>query len=424
MLDSEFLNDPKKILQLLESRMEGERYFTKMADDLAKAISNRRTWVTELQSWQTRHKEFSGKFAARLANGEALADLQEVAAYHKEMMRIVSEKVDTAERELLDLASLIPNIPADDVPIGWDNSLLYTEGACPDLSVVRDHVDLGQMLDMMELEKTVEMSGARFITLQGPLAKFHRVLANWMVEHGVDRGYVETAPPHIVKKHAMYGTGQLPKFEEDLYEANGRYFIPTAEVSLTNLVANSIIEDTAPIRMVAHTPCYRLEAGSAGREVRGLIRQHQFNKVELVSVCRPEDAEREHRRMVDSAVDILRQLGLPFRKILLSSKDMGFSARKTYDLEVWIPSQNTYREISSISDCGDFQARRMNARYRQRDGSLAFLNTLNGSSLAVGRTLVAIMENYQEPNGSIRIPTVLQKDMGGSLITSEGVVYA
>jgi seryl-tRNA synthetase len=243
-----------------------------------------------------------------------------------------------------------------------------------------------------------------------------------MVEHGVDRGYIETAPPHIVKQHAMYGTGQLPKFSEDLYEANGRYFIPTAEVSLTNLVANSIIEDASPIRMVAHTPCYRLEAGSAGREVRGLIRQHQFNKVELVTVCRPEDAEQEFRHMVYSAVDVLRYLELPFRKILLSSKDMGFSARKTYDLEVWIPSQNTYREISSISDCGDFQARRMNARYRQNDGSLAFLNTLNGSALAVGRTLVAIMENYQEPNGSIRIPVVLQKDMGGSLITSEGVV--
>jgi seryl-tRNA synthetase len=261
------------------------------------------------------------------------------------------------------------------------------------------------------------MSGARFAALRGGMARLHRALAQFMLDTQTGQnGYEEVNPPLLVRRNALFGTGQLPKFENDLFgTAEDRFLIPTAEVSLTNLVREQIVADaTLPLRFTALTPCFRSEAGSAGRDTRGFIRQHQFEKVELVSICRPEDSAAEHEHMLASAEGILQALGLPYRKMLLCTGDMGFSAAKTYDLEVWLPSQNCYREISSVSNCGDFQARRMNARYRpEGEKGTRFLHTLNGSGLAVGRTLVAVLENYQQADGSVAVPEILAPYMGG-----------
>jgi seryl-tRNA synthetase len=262
------------------------------------------------------------------------------------------------------------------------------------------------------------MSGSRFAVLKGQLARLERAIGQFMLDMQTDKnGYQEVAPPYMVKDDAMFGTGQLPKFEEDLFRAGEHLLIPTAEVSLTNLVREQILpeDDVAqPMRLTALTPCFRAEAGSAGRDTRGLIRQHQFSKVEMVSICRPEDSEAEHERMTACAEAVLQALELPYRKVLLCKGDMGFSAQKTYDLEVWLPSQNTYREISSCSNCGDFQARRMDARFKRAgEKKTEFLHTLNGSGLAVGRTLVAVMENYQQEDGTIAVPAALQPYMGG-----------
>lgn len=329
-------------------------------------------------------------------------------------------------KELRDLLAGLKNIAADDVPDGEDeagNVEVSRWGAPRDGGPAKDHADLGEALGLLDFEAAAKMSGSRFAVIKGQLARLERAVAQFMLDTQTDKnGYLEVNSPYMVKAEAMFGTGQLPKFEEDLFKAGEHYLIPTAEVSLTNLVREQILPESElaePIRMTALTPCFRAEAGSAGRDTRGLIRQHQFTKVELVSITRPEDSDAEHERMVGCAEAILQALELPYRKMLLCKGDMGFSAQKTYDLEVWLPSQGMYREISSCSNCGDFQARRMDARFK-RDGEkkTEFVHTLNGSGLAVGRTLVAIMENYQQADGSIRVPDVLVPYMGG--LTSVG----
>lgn len=319
------------------------------------------------------------------------------------------------------LLATLPNLPAEEVPLGKDetgNQEIRNYGTPPHLAFTpKQHFELGEALGMMDFEQTAKISGARFVTLKHSLAKMERALAQFMLDiHTQEFGYMEVSPPYLVRDHAMYGVGQLPKFAEECFTTiDGYRLIPTAEVSLTNLVRERILEEEElPLRFTAYSPCFRSEAGSAGKDTRGMIRQHQFSKVELVSITRPEDSKEEHERMTSAAETILRRLELPYRVMLLCTGDMGFAAQKTYDLEVWLPGQNTYREISSCSNCGNFQARRMKARYRtksQRESQL--VHTLNGSGLAIGRTIVAILENYQQENGTILVPNALRPYLGG-----------
>jgi len=336
--------------------------------------------------------------------------------------------------ELRDLLAGLKNLAAADVPNGADendNVEVLKWGTPRTEGPAKDHADLGEALKMLDFEGAAKMSGSRFAVIKGQLARMERALGQFMLDmQTTQHGYQEVSPPLLVRDQAMFGTGQLPKFKEDLFraadgdpsvevdvEAGSRWLIPTAEVSLTNLLREQVLADeevAQPIRMTALTYCFRAEAGSAGRDTRGLIRQHQFQKVEMVSVCKPEESEAEHERMTGCAEAVLQALELPYRKVLLCKGDMGFSATKTYDLEVWLPSQDTYREISSCSNCGDFQARRMDARFKRAgEKKTEYLHTLNGSGLAVGRTLVAVMENYQREDGSIAVPAVLQPYMGG-----------
>jgi len=354
--------------------------------------------------------------AARL-----MAEVAEANAVLEEYSQI--EAVAQAELDLIIQA--LPNLPDLGVPEGDDetgNVVVKHWGTPPQFPFVpKDHVAIGEALGGMDFEGAARMSGSRFVVLSGQMARLERALGQFMLDqHTEKNGYQETNAPVLVRDHALFGTSQLPKFEEDLFKTtDGRYLIPTSEVSLTNLVREQIVdEERLPIRMTALSPCFRSEAGSAGRDTRGMIRQHQFWKVELVSITTPETSEAEHERMTASAEGILEALKLPYRRMLLCTGDMGFSAQRTYDLEVWLPGQNdgtgAYREISSCSNCGDFQARRMDARTRAKgEKATRFVHTLNGSGLAVGRTLVAVLENYQQEDGTIRVPDVLVPYMGG-----------
>jgi seryl-tRNA synthetase len=324
------------------------------------------------------------------------------------------------EKKLSDRLAAIPNLPHPSVPQGKDeadNVIVHTRGSIRNFAFTpREHFDIGAPLGL-DFETAQKVSGARFTYLRGGVARLARALGQFMLDlHTTDFGYQEVAPPVLVRDEALYGTGQLPKFADDQFRTtDGRWLIPTAEVSLTNIVSGDILTDNAlPIRFTALTPCFRLEAGAAGKDTRGLIRQHQFDKVELVSITRPEDSDAEHERMTACAEAVLDRLELPYRRMLLCTGDMGFSAQKTFDLEVWLPGQGRYREISSCSNCGDFQARRMNTRYRP-DGEKGtrFVHTLNGSGLAVGRALVAVIENYQEEYGTVTVPSALLPYMGG-----------
>ncbi len=319
------------------------------------------------------------------------------------------------------LLATLPNLPADGVPEGADehgNVEQRRHGEPRKTNNPRDHVDLGAGLGMMDFEAAARMSGARFVVLRAGLARLERAIGQYMIDlQTTEHGYTEISPPLLVRDEAVFGTGQLPKAAEDMFHTtDGRWLIPTAEVSITNTVREQILTAEAlPMRMTALTPSFRSEAGASGRDTRGMIRQHQFYKVELVSITTPEQSEAEHQRMVQCAETVLKRLELPFRTMLLCTGDMGFTARKTYDLEVWLPSQNVYREISSCSNCGDFQARRMDARFATAgEKGSRFVHTLNGSGLAVGRTLVAVMENYQDEGGRIAIPAALQPYMGGA----------
>jgi seryl-tRNA synthetase len=385
----------------------------------------RRGHVTKLQEAQARRNSASKEIgAAKAAKDNAKANelMAEVAALKDQLA-----KGEDAERELdgklRDALSVIPNLPLDDVPLGKDekdNKEVRRVGEPPKLAGINkplQHFEIGERLGLMDFATAAKISGARFVVLKGALARLERALGAFMLDlHTGENGYTENVVPLLVKDHAAYGTGNLPKFAEDLFQTvNGFWLIPTAEVSLTNFVREEILDEgKLPMRLTAHTPCFRSEAGAAGKDTRGMIRQHQFTKVELVSITTPEESLAEHERMTSCAEEVLKRLGLPFRTILLCTGDMGFASQKTYDIEVWLPGENTYREISSCSVCGDFQARRMNARYKPKGGKdTRFVHTLNGSGLAVGRTLIAVLENYQQADGSVVIPEVLRPYMGG-----------
>ena len=384
--------------------------------------ARRREIATRMQEVQARRNEASKAIGAAMGKGDkdtAEALKVEVAALKVELPALEEEERTLTAQQNAALAAY-PNAPASDVPEGADeseNAELLRWGSPREFSFTpKEHADLGPALGL-DFETGALISGARFTFLKGGMARLHRALAQFMLDRQTgENGYLECIPPLLVTDEAVFGTGQLPKFSEDLFKTtDGRWMIPTAEVSLTNAVQGEILsEGQLPLRMTALTPCFRSEAGAAGRDTRGFIRQHQFEKVELVSITRPEDSEAEHERMTGCAEGVLQALGLPYRKVLLCTGDMGFTARKTYDLEVWLPGQGAYREISSCSNCGDFQARRMNARYRPEGAKgTEFVHTLNGSGLAVGRTLVAVLENYQREDGSVDVPEVLHPYMGG-----------
>jgi seryl-tRNA synthetase len=437
-----------------------KRFMEPQSDAILRLDAKRRDALTRQQEAETSRNALSKQIGAAKAKG----DEAEFHRLRSEVDRLKSVLEDSGEeaRHFDDalnqhLAGL-PNLPEGDVPVGKDeaaNAEVRRWGEPRRMNFeARDHVDLGEGLGQLDFERAAAMSGARFAVLQGGLARLERALAQFMLDlHTSEHGYTEVSPPYMVRDEAMFGTSQLPKFENDLFrvidtdlvklaaearnrdghhDASGReigpissilsaireqsrWLVPTAEVPLTNLVREAIQNDVdLPLRMTAYTPCFRAEAGSAGRDTRGLIRMHQFQKVEMVSIVRPEESDAELDRMTGCAEEILKRLELPYRTMLLSSGDMGFAAKRTYDLEVWLPSQNTYREISSCSNCGDFQARRMNARFR-REGEKKpeFLHTLNGSGVAVGRAMLAVMENHQNADGSITIPDVLRPYMGG-----------
>lgn len=382
----------------------------------------RRAIVTELQVGQARRNEASKAIGAAKGKGDhATADtlMAEVAAL-KEHMPALEEEERNVSADLDAALAAIPNLPADDVPHGADESGNVEQRRWGNPRTFdfqpREHADIGPALGM-DFEAGAAIAGSRFTALRGGMARLHRALGQFMLDTQTDKhGYVEVAPPLLVRDEAVYGTGQLPKFAEDLFRTtDGRWLIPTAEVSLTNLVREQILDTaTLPLAFTALTPCFRSEAGAAGRDTRGFIRQHQFEKVELVAIAHPDASDDAHQGMVHDAEAILEALNLPYRRMLLCTGDMGFSARKTYDLEVWLPGQGAYREISSISNCGDFQARRMNARCRAAgEKATRFVHTLNGSGLAVGRTLVAVIENYQQADGSVTIPDALKPYMPG-----------
>ena len=439
-------------------------------DDAQAIVDQARTLDQELRAAQTAGQEALAKRnAASKAIGAAMGkkDMAEAERLKAEVEGLKSdiaaqEAVEAEKgRALRDLLAAQKNLAADDVPDGGDeagNVEVSRWGTPREGGPAKDHADLGEALGLLDFEAAAKMSGARFAVLKGGLARLERAIGQFMLDlQTAEHGYLEVNPPFLVRDEAMFGTGQLPKFASDLFSAgalkeiypvgpedvlaeltgfttaggsavgleghgyrpisDARWLIPTAEVSLTNLVRETILSENelaTPMRLTALTPCFRAEAGSAGRDTRGLIRQHQFSKVELVSITRPEDSDAEHERMTACAEAVLQRLELPYRRMLLCKGDMGFSARKTFDLEVWLPSQGTYREISSCSNCGDFQARRMDARFKRAgEKKTEFVHTLNGSGLAVGRTLVAIMENYQDQDGRIAVPSALAPYMGG-----------
>ncbi|HKJ62799.1 MAG TPA: serine--tRNA ligase [Hyphomicrobiales bacterium] len=439
-----------------------KRGLTPLSAEILAIDEERRKVITALQEAQSRRNQISkevGKAKAAKKETQAqkliaeMGDLKEAIQTGEQEEKEISAKLD-------ELLAGLPNLPADEVPVGDEdaNKEIRRWGKPPKFDFEpKQHFELGEALGQMDFETAAKMSGSRFVVLRGELARMERALAAFMLDLQTrEHGYEEVSPPLLVRDAALFGTGQLPKFGNDLFftyafplapgeldeitdetgfphdyelkdqlayiydlaARNRRGLIPTAEVTLTNLVREDTLDEASlPYRFTAHTPCFRSEAGAAGKDTRGMIRMHQFSKVEMVSITTPDQSEDEHERMTNCAEEVLKRLGLAYRTLILASRDMGFGARKTYDLEVWLPGQDTYREISSCSNCGDFQARRMNTRYRPKDSKqLQFVHTLNGSGLAVGRTLVAVLENYQQKDGSIRVPEALIPYMGGQEI--------
>ncbi len=383
--------------------------------------SRRREAQTEAQTLQSERNALSKEIGRAKSEGREAGDIIARVGAMKDRLGQLEAEQKEAEAALTAALEVIPNLPFDDVPVGEDeeaNVEVRRVGERPDFDFEpRQHFDLGEALGEMDFDTAATLSGARFVLLSGRLARLERALAQFMLDtHTGEFGYTEVSSPVLVRDHVLYGTGQLPKFAEDQYRTEeGMWLIPTAEVPLTNLAAGRTVdENTLPRRYTAHTLCFRSEAGAAGRDTRGMLRQHQFSKVEMVSIAHPDGSEAELERMTGCAEAILKRLGIHYRVVVLSTGDMGFGARKTYDIEVWLPGQDAYREISSCSNCGDFQARRMNARFRAAGGKgTRFVHTLNGSGLAVGRTLIAVMENYQQADGSIVVPEALRPYMGG-----------
>jgi seryl-tRNA synthetase len=420
MHDIKFIREHPEVLDRALTR----RGLAPLSEGLLALDQQRRDHIQKLQDAQARRNSASREIGEAMKAGDrAKADrlktemqgLRDAIAAGEEAERQLSQGLE-------DALAVIPNIPMDDVPDGkdeHDNVEIRRWGARPEFPFApRQHFEIGESLGLMDFETAAKLSGARFVVLTGQLAKLERALAQFMLElHTGENGYTEIYAPYMLRDNAMFGVGQLPKFAEDLFHTtSGHWLIPTAEASLTNLVREKVLEEKElPIRMTAYTPCFRAEAGAAGKDTRGMIRQHQFSKVELVSITTPEQAGAEHERMTACAEEVLKRLNLHYRTIVLCTGDLGFGSRKTYDIEVWLPGQNTFREISSCSQFGEFQARRMDARYRPPEGKgMRYVHTLNGSGLAVGRTLVAVLENYQNADGSVTVPESLRPYMGGA----------
>lgn len=383
--------------------------------------ASRRAAQTELQELQRQRNEASKAIGAAKSRGEDAAEQMAAVQGLKEAFQNLEQEERGHGEKLKTALAAYPNMPAADVPEGvdeGDNIEIRTWGKKPEIDgMAKQHFELGEALSLMDFERAAKISGARFVVLSGALARLERALAGLMLDmHTEEYGYTEVAPPLLVREQAAFGTGNLPKFAEDLFKTVDDYWlIPTAEMPLTNLIAGEILDEAdLPLRFTAYTPCFRAEAGAAGKDTRGMIRQHQFGKVEMVSIAHPRESNAEHERMTNCAEEVLRRLDLAYRTVVLSTGDLGFSARKTFDIEVWLPGQDAYREISSCSNCGEFQARRMSGRFRSEGAKgTEFVHTLNGSGLAVGRTLVAVLENYQNVDGSITIPEILRPRMGG-----------
>jgi len=393
-------------------KQRGEQSFSKKILEIDEQKRNTQTLLQNLLSERNSLSKKIGKL--KTEKKDTTEELQKVDNIKKEIFNL-KELESVKEDELYSILSRLPNIPHNSIPTGLNekDNVLYKEwGTKPDfLFKPKKHFEIGESLNLMNFEIASKLSGSRFVVLKSQLSRLERAIANFMLDkHTTDNGYSEINVPFLVKDEALFGTGQLPKFSEDLFTAgDNHWLIPTAEVPLTNLVRDQILNiNTLPMRVTSYTPCFRSEAGAAGKDTRGMLRQHQFTKVELVSIVEPEHSEDELERMLKSAESILQELNIHYRVVTLCTGDMGFSAQKTYDIEVWLPGENNYREISSCSNCGDFQARRMNARYKKENNNL-YVHTLNGSGLAVGRTMIAILENYQNSEGNVIIPDVLRK---------------
>jgi seryl-tRNA synthetase len=416
MLDIKWIREnPEAFDRALKNRgLEGT------AQSVITLDETRRKVIQTVQDMQNRRNQLAKQIGeVKRQNGNA-DSLMEEASLLRDTLSREEGGVRALEEQLKTLLDVLPNIPSVDVPIGSseaDNVVVHHWSHKPTFPFTpKQHFEIGEDMGLMNFEEGAKLSGSRFVVLKGQLARLERAIAAFMLDvHTQEFGYLEVSPPYLVRENAMYGAGQLPKFAEDAFVTiNDYWLIPTAEVPLTNLVAEEILESPQlPLRFVAYTPCFRSEAGAAGKDTRGMIRQHQFHKVELVSIITPELSEQEHQRMLGAAQSILERLEIHYRTVILCTGDMSTNSQKTYDIEVWLPGQDAYREISSCSNFGDYQARRMNTRFRDESNKIRFVHTLNGSGLAVGRTMVAILENYQQEDGSVIIPGVLRPYMGG-----------
>ncbi len=431
MLDSRYLRaDIEEAAQRLATRN-----YKLDVEKINQLESLRKEYMTKTQDLQAQRNSLSKSIGQAIKAGQDVSEIKAKVAAIGEELSSVKVKQDEVLKQLNDIALTIPNLPDQSCPIGPDetaNVEVRKWGTPRQFDFeVKDHVAIGEGLGMLDFETARKVSGARFAFMKGAICKLHRALVQLMLDLHEEQGYTEIYTPYLVNMDSLYGTGQMPKFSEDLFHTNldgncdgdgvNHHFclIPTAEVPLTNMVRDEIIpEQDLPIKITAHTPCFRSEAGSAGRDTRGLIRMHQFDKVEMVQIVKPEDSGQALEQLTADAEAVLQALEIPYHVVTLCTGDMGFGSAKTYDIEVWLPAQNCYREISSCSNCVDFQARRMQARVRRKDGKVELLHTLNGSGLAVGRTLVAVLENYQNADGSVTVPKVLRKYLGGLEVIS------
>jgi len=425
MLDVELLRkNPELVKERLRLRRED---YPRLVDEALRLDEERRSILRELEALRAERNALSKEVGRRKSKGEQTAELEGKVKEIKEKIEGLEGQLSKVEEQLRSVMLSIPNIPHQSVPVGKDeteNVEVRSWGVPRDFDFEpKAHYEIGEALGILDFERGASLSGSRFTVMWGWGAKIERALINFMLDFHTSRGYKEVWVPHLVKPEILEGTGQLPKFEEDLYfcERDGLYLIPTAEVPLTNLFRDTILEEKdLPIYLTAYTPCYRREAGAYGKDIRGIIRQHQFDKVELVKIVHPDTSDQELERLTADAEEILKLLGLPYRVVALCTGDLGFASAKTYDIEVWFPSQNKYREISSCSNCTDFQARRMNTRFKDSEGRKRFVHTLNGSGLAVGRTLAAILENYQQKDGTVMVPEVLRDYLKADVIKPDG----
>jgi seryl-tRNA synthetase len=426
MLDIELLRkNPEFVKERLRLRRED---YPRLVDEALRLDEERRSILRELEALRAERNALSKEVGKLKSKGEQTAGLECKVKEIKEKIEGLEGQLSKVEEQLKGVMLSIPNIPRQSVSVGKDeteNVEVRGWGVRRDFEFEpKAHYEIGEALGILDFERGASLAGSRFTVMWGWGAKLERALINFMLDFHTSRGYKEVWVPHLVKPEILEGTGQLPKFEEDLYfcERDGLYLIPTAEVPLTNLFRDTILEEKdLPIYLTAYTPCYRREAGAYGKDIRGIIRQHQFDKVELVKIVHPDTSDQELERLTADAEEILKLLGLPYRVVALCTGDLGFASAKTYDIEVWFPSQNKYREISSCSNCTDFQARRMNTRFKDSEGRKRFVHTLNGSGLAVGRTLAAILENYQQKDGSVIVPEVLRDYLKAEVIKNDGV---